>query len=270
VSQANRFNGRVAIVTGAARGQGECEAEKLLAEGASVVLIDELGDVLKATADRLEGRHPGRVLPFQLDIVDEHGWRDAVKATRDAFGTLHILIHNAGTIRNGTVAQMDPATWRRIIDVNLTGAFLGTQAARDLLVEGATALRAGNPRSGGAIVITSSAQAMRVTGGLGAYAASKWGNRGLTKTIAVELAPLIRANSVHPGPVLSPMTTPGIEAGYVTAEQIAWDVPLGRCAEVEEVADVVLFLASDAASYCTGGEFLVDGGRVAGSVYSGN
>jgi 3alpha(or 20beta)-hydroxysteroid dehydrogenase len=270
MSQGDRFDGRVALVTGGARGQGESEAEKLLAEGAKVVLVDELGDVLKATASRLESRYPGRVLPFQLDIVDEHGWRDAINATRDTFGTLHILIHNAGTIRSGTVATMDPDVWRRIIDVNLNGAFLGTQAARDLLVEGATALREKSPRSGGAIVITSSAQAMRVTGGLGAYAASKWGSRGLTKTIAVEMAPLIRANSVHPGPVLSPMTTPGIESGYTTEDAIAWDVPLGRCAQVEEVADVVLFLASDQASYCTGGEFAVDGGRVAGSVYSGN
>ena len=265
MSARQRFEGRVALVTGAARGQGEAEAAQLLEEGAKVVLVDELGDLLRETAARLDKAHPGQVLAYELDIVDEDGWRGAIKATREAFGALHVLVHNAGIIRSARIGDLDATEWRRIIDVNLTGAFLGTKAARDLLVEGATELRAKSPRSGGAIVITSSAQAMRVSPGIGAYSASKWGNRGLAKTIAVELAPLVRANSVHPGPVLSPMTTPGIESGRTTEAQFAWDVPLGRAAQVEEIADVVLFLASDEASYCTGAEFLVDGGRVAGT-----
>jgi 3alpha(or 20beta)-hydroxysteroid dehydrogenase len=271
LARADRFTGRVALVTGAARGQGAVEAAAFLAEGANVVVGDVLADELAATAARLEADHPGRVLALPLDVTSETAWADAVAATRDLFGALHVLVHNAGIIGGAdrhAIVDLPTAEWAQVLAVNLTGVFLGTKAAAPLLLESAAPLQAADPRASAAIVVVSSAQALRPSGGQVAYASSKWAVRGFTKVAALELAPLVRVNSVHPGPIDTPMIAAALAQGDAVLDRLRADVPLGRVGQPEEVSDLVLFLASDESSYSTGAEFLVEGGRVAGPPYA--
>jgi 3alpha(or 20beta)-hydroxysteroid dehydrogenase len=268
--RAPRFTDRVALITGAARGQGAVEAEGFLAEGGRVVLGDVLADELAATANRLNHDHPGRVLALPLDVTSAAAWDVAIDATQERFGALHVLVHNAGIIGGGQrhpITELPRSEWDQVLAVNLTGVFLGTQAAAPLLLESAAPLQAADPRAASAIVVVSSAQALRPSGGQVAYASSKWAVRGFAKVAALELAPLVRVNSVHPGPIDTPMIADALAQGDAVLDRLRADVPLGRVGAPEEVADLVLFLASDEASYCTGSEFLVEGGRVAGPPY---
>ena len=243
---------KVALVTGAARGMGAAHARRLVAEGARVVLADILDDAGKALADELGER----VRYAHLDVTSPDEWREAVAFTEREFGRLDVLVNNAGILAFGALHEMPLDQYQRVIDVNQIGVFLGMQAAVPALE------RAG----GGSIVNISSVEGLGGGPFLSAYTASKFAVRGMSKAAAMELGPKnIRVNSVHPGAILTDMVR---DVGGGSPDAIKWtakQVALKRMGEPEEVAALVAFLASDDSSYCTGGEFVVDGGASASS-----
>ncbi|WP_405864550.1 SDR family oxidoreductase [Streptomyces sp. NBC_00005] len=238
-----RFAEKVVIVTGGARGMGASHVRGLVAEGARVALCDVLDGEGEALSKEL-----AHAQYWHLDVTSEESWQSVVGAVEDAFGPVDILINNAGIIYHGGVEEQSPDQFRRILDVNLVGAFLGMH----------TVLPAMRHRGRGAIVnISSAAGLMGFADGIG-YVASKWGVRGMTKAAALDLAGTgVRINSVHPGVIRTPM-------GEGATPELFAQQPLPRIGEPEEVTRMVLFLASDDASYTTGGEFLVDGGQTIG------
>jgi 3alpha(or 20beta)-hydroxysteroid dehydrogenase len=241
-----RLDGKVAIVTGAARGQGEAAARLFVAEGAKVViadLLDEEGAKLAASiGDAARFEH--------LDVTDEENWKAVVASTEVTFGPVSVLINNAGILVFNAISRTAVAEWRTVMDVNLTGAFLGIKSV----------VRSMTAAGGGSIVNISSTAGMEGLPMLAAYSTSKWGLRGLSRSAAVELGRKgIRVNTVHPGGIDTPMTRGG-KANAATYER----QPIGRVGSVEDVAPLVLFLASDEASFITGGEYVVDGGHLAG------
>lgn len=238
-----RLAGKVAVISGGARGMGAAHARRFVAEGASVVIGDVLDDegaaVAKELGDAVVYRH--------LDVREPEQWAGAVAAAVEEFGGLHVLVNNAGIVNGNLLVDFALDEWQRIIDINLTGTFLGMQAA-------VPAMKA---RGGGSIVNISSVEGMRGSPGLHGYTATKFAVRGLTKSAALELAPQgIRVNSVHPGLISTPMTE-GIPADFL-------QIPLARAAEPDEVSALVAYLASDESSYSTGAEFVVDGGLTVG------
>ena len=238
-----RVDGRVALISGGARGMGAEHARVLAAEGAAVVIADVLDDEGAAVAETIGDQ----ATYVHLDVTDEHSWSRAVQATVERYGSLSILVNNAGIVNGNLIHQYEVAQWRAILDVNLTGTFLGIRAS-------VTAM-AGS--GGGSIVNVSSVEGFRGSPGLHGYTATKFAVRGLSKSAALELAPQnIRVNSIHPGFIRTPMTA-GIPEDFLS-------IPLGRGADPAEVSAMVLFLANDESSYCTGSEFVVDGGLLSG------
>jgi 3alpha(or 20beta)-hydroxysteroid dehydrogenase len=244
-----RLEGKVAIVTGAARGQGEAEARRFVAEGASVLLTDVLDDEGAAVAADLGERAAYR----RLDVTSEDEWIAAVGECEERFGPVTVLVNNAGILDFSSIEKQDVEKFRKVLDVNLVGTMLGIKHVAPSM------RRAG----GGSIVNISSNSGIWGIPMAGAYAASKWAVRGLSKTGALELgAHGIRVNSVHPGGVDTPMVSgPGHDPNEGTW---AKKLPLGRFGRPEEIAAVVTFLASDEAAYVTGAEWSVDGGATAG------
>jgi 3alpha(or 20beta)-hydroxysteroid dehydrogenase len=241
----SKLGGHVAIVTGGARGMGEAHARALLGEGAQVVI----GDVLEAEGSALADDLGDDARFVALDVADEESWQAAVRAAEEAFGPVSILVNNAGVLAIEPIAQLALAEWRRVIDTNLTGAFLGMKTVHPSMK------RAG----GGAIVNVSSMAAYIAVAPASAYTASKWGLRGLTKAAAIEFGPdRIRVNSLHPGMIKTPM----IEGASDEATQSA-RYPIPRFGTSEEVAATMLHIVCDA-TYSTGSEFCVDGGILAG------
>jgi 3alpha(or 20beta)-hydroxysteroid dehydrogenase len=245
----DRLQGKVAIVTGAARGQGEAEARRFVAEGAMVLLTDVLDDDGEAVAADLGDGAAYR----HLDVTSEDEWLAAVADCEARFGPVSILVNNAGILDFAPIEKQDVDKFRKVLDVNLTGTMLGMKSVAPSMK------RAG----GGSIVNISSNSGIWGIPMAGAYSASKWAVRGLSKTGALELGKHgIRVNSVHPGGVDTPMVrAPGYEPN-----DTAWakNLPLGRFGRPEEIAAVVTFLASDEAGYVTGAEWSVDGGATAG------
>ena len=248
-----RLDGKVALLSGAAHGQGAVEAELFVAEGARVVLGDVLDDEVQAVASALGDA----AVPITLDVTDAGAWAAAVELAERSFGRLDVLVNNAGIMRAGMVADIALDDYRTVIEVNQIGTLLGMQAAIPALS------RAG----GGSIVNISSIDGITPMVGMVAYAASKFAVRGMTKVAALELGPLgIRVNSVHPGGVRTPMTSP--DAVGFDVRPLFAGLPLGRIGEAEEIAPMVAFLASDESSYCTGAEFVIDGGWIAGHTFA--
>jgi 3alpha(or 20beta)-hydroxysteroid dehydrogenase len=236
-----RVGGKVALVSGGARGMGASHARLLVEEGAKVVIGDILDDEGKALADEIGDS----VRYVHLDVTRPDQWDAAVATATGEFGKLDVLVNNAGTVALGQLKNFDLAQWQKVIDVNLTGTFLGMR----VVVEPMTAA------GGGSIINVSSIEGLRGAPMLHPYVASKWAVRGLTKSAALELAPLsIRVNSIHPGFIRTPMTA-HLPEDLVT-------VPMGRPGESREVSTFVVFLASDESSYATGSEFVMDGGLV--------
>jgi 3alpha(or 20beta)-hydroxysteroid dehydrogenase len=246
--------GKTAFITGGARGIGAASARLLVSEGARVAIADRRAEEGAETVAALKTIRPGAACFVPLDVASEEGWIAAIAAAETQLGPISILVNNAAINRVATLDQMTLENFRKVVDTNLIGAFLG-------LKYGAEALkRAG----GGAVVNFSSVQGMEGRGGFTAYAASKFGIRGLSKCAAIELGPHnIRVNTVVPGPTKTKMIErPGwTDEDY---DRMYGKYPLGRMANAEEVARMVLFLASDQSSFCTGADFVVDGGTLAG------
>ena len=244
----NRLAGKTAIITGAARGQGEAEARLFVSEGAKVVLADILVDQGEVVAAEL-----GQAARFvRLDVTSASDWTAAVAAA-EAMGPLTILVNNAGIGWARPLEYERAAELRRALEVNLVGPFLGLQAV----------IRPMRAAGGGSIVNISSMGGLTGLPYLGAYGASKSGLVGLSRTAALELAgDRIRVNTVHPGPIYTAML--GMEKETFDEAERFSSVPLKRPGDPEEVAALVLHLASDESSYQTGGAYVVDGGLLAG------
>ncbi|GHF82015.1 3alpha(or 20beta)-hydroxysteroid dehydrogenase [Amycolatopsis bartoniae] len=243
-----RLDGKVALVTGAARGQGAAAARRFTEEGARVVVADVLDDEGKALADELGAEYQ------HLDVSSEDDWAAAVERTEQEFGSLTVLVNNAGILHFSELAKTSLADYERVIRVNQIGAFLGMRS----VVEPMT--RAG----GGSIVNVSSVEGLAGMPFLIAYTASKFAIRGMTKGAALELGPKgIRVNSVHPGMIDTQMVSDAAMGAKIDTSWVNKKVALGRIGQPEEVAQLVVFLASDESSYSTGAEFVVDGGATA-------
>ncbi|MGJ0558359.1 SDR family oxidoreductase [Methylocystis sp.] len=236
-----RVDDKVVLISGGARNIGGASARMLAAEGAKVVIGDLLDDEGAALAEEL-GDNARYV---HLDVTSDDDWRAAVAFTLAEFGKLNVLFNNAGIFNGGQLQRYKQEQWQQMLDVNLTGAFLGIRASADAIIAA----------GGGSIINTSSIEGLRGTPWAHGYVASKWGLTGLTKSVAMELAPHgIRCNSIHPGRISTPATDQMPE-GLIP-------IPLGRPGLPEEVATFVVFLASDESSFATGSEFVVDGGTV--------
>ena len=236
-----RVEGKVALISGGARGMGAEDARLLVSEGAQVVIGDVRDEEGKALADEI-----GDAARYvHLDVTQLDQWEAAVATAVGEFGKLDVLVNNAGIVAAGPLREFRMDKWQQVIDVNLTGTFLGMRSVVDPMTAA----------GGGSIINISSIEGIRGAPMVHPYVASKWAVRGITKSAALELAPVnIRVNSVHPGFIRTPMTA------HLPEDMVT--IPLGRPAEAREVATFVVFLASDEASYATGSEFIMDGGLV--------
>jgi 3alpha(or 20beta)-hydroxysteroid dehydrogenase len=228
---------------------GAAEARLFVAEGGRVVI----GDVLDEEGERVAAELGEAAIYVHLDVTQEADWQKAVAKAESTFGKLDVLVNNAGILRFGMLEETELEEYELVIRINQTGVFLGMKTA-------APAMR----RAGaGSMVNISSLAGMKGIGGAVAYTASKYAVRGMTKTAAIELGSAgIRVNSVHPGGIETPMTSPVGASSEPGAQEYSYPIP--RIGRPEEVAQLVLWLASDKSSYSTGAEFLVDGGDMAG------
>ncbi|MBM3340568.1 MAG: glucose 1-dehydrogenase [Betaproteobacteria bacterium] len=242
-----RLQGKVALITGASGGQGLAEAELFAAEGAAVILADVIDAPGKALARKIVERG-GRAAYLHLDVTKAAHWTRAVKLARREFGGLQVLVNNAGIVSRTPVAEVTDREWARVIAINLTGPMIGTRAVLPLMRDS----------GGGSIVNISSTAALVGHPGV-AYAASKWGLRGVTKATALQyLRWGVRVNSVHPAQVVETGMAANASPAFRAANRQA--IPIARAAWPLEIAQCVLFLASDESSYVTGSEIVVDGG----------
>jgi 3alpha(or 20beta)-hydroxysteroid dehydrogenase len=249
-----RLEGKVALITGAAQGMGAATARRFVQEGARVVL----SDVDDALGEAEAKPHGERARYQHLDVTDVTEWEAAVEQTLSAFGQLDVLVNNAGIGIVGGIDTLPLEDHYRILDVNLNGVYLGMR----------TCVEALSASEGASIVNISSIDGMAGVTRLTSYVASKFAVRGMTRSAALELGRRgIRVNSVHPGFIETPLLTEGLRDSAEAREMVATLMdrqPIPRLGRPEEVASLVLFLASDESSYCTGSEFVIDGGQLAG------
>jgi 3alpha(or 20beta)-hydroxysteroid dehydrogenase len=244
-----RLSGKVALVTGAARGSGEAMARLFVAEGAKVVvtdILDELGGEVAASLGEA-------AIYRRLDVTVESDWETVVADAVETFGLLDVVVNNAAILEFGTLSDTSVEAFMRTVTVNQLGTFLGMRAAVEPM----------RKAGGGSIINISSVDGLRGLNGVFAYSSTKWAVRGMAKCAALELGHLgIRVNSIHPGGVATPMNDP--HAGDMDIDAMFANQAIPRLAEADEVARLTLFLASDDSSYCTGSEFTADGGWTAG------
>ncbi|KAB2379535.1 SDR family NAD(P)-dependent oxidoreductase [Actinomadura montaniterrae] len=249
-----RLDGKVALITGGARGIGEAHVRRFAAEGARVVF----GDLLEDRGAAVSAATGAVFVP--MDVTREDDWERAVATAVDRFGTLNVLVNNAGILRHRLLTDMTREQLQQVLDVNLVGPWLGMRAVVEPM----------KAAGGGSIVNTSSIEGYAAAAGLSAYAASKFGVRGITKAGAQELGRFgIRVNSIHPGGIatelaLDPEVAQGVE---VDADAFFKALPIPRWGEPDDVAGAAVYLASDESAYCTGTEILVDGGLLSGPGY---
>jgi 2-deoxy-D-gluconate 3-dehydrogenase len=254
------LGGRTAIVTGGAMGIGRGIAERLHEAGANVIVADLDMGRAQRVADGLEAHRPGTAAAVAADVSDDTAATGLVRAAVDRFGALDVLVNNAGIYPVVPLTEIEPSTLRHVLDVNLVGLFLCTQAAaRQMIAQGRT----------GSIVNVTSIDALHPTlAGLAHYDASKHGAWGFTKNAALELAEHgIRVNAIAPGAIATPglgfdPDAPVVPAGADAVESIASRIPMRRLGAPEEIGRVAVFLASDLSSYMTGAQIVVDGGML--------
>lgn len=241
-----RLEGKVALITGGARGQGAAEGKLFRAEGAEVYLTDVLVDEGLETAAEIGATF------IEHDVTDSDAWFAIIKRIEKKNAHLDVLINNAGIFHMIGMAETERALWDRTIAINQTGVFLGLQAVAAIMTR----------QKSGSIINISSIAGLRGSGGAFAYGASKWAVRGMTKSAAQELSPHgIRVNSIHPGIIETAMVDEFSRKGI--NESVLDQIPMGHYANASEVANLALFLASDESTYCSGSEFIVDGGMTA-------
>lgn len=241
------LEGRVAIITGGARGQGAVEGQLFVGEGATVVLTDVLDEEGERTAGEIGCEY------LHHDVAAEAEWDAVVADVMERHGRVDVLVNNAGIFQGAGLMNTSVADYDRMLAINARGVFLGMQKVGTVMAEAET----------GSIINISSVAGLMGTMGSFAYSASKWAVRGMTKSAAKELGRRgVRVNSVHPGYIDTEMLaqTSVFNEDDDRTRRVLRQVPLRRVAEPAEVGRVVLFLASDASSYCTGQEFTVDGG----------
>ena len=245
-----RLEGKVAIVTGGAKGMGEATVRLFVEHGARVVI----GDIAEEQGMAL-ARELGDAAVFcRMDVTTEEDWSKAV-AVAESLGPLNVLVNNAGMVHMATNLDTTREDFLRVMEVNQLSTFLGVRAVIDPM----------KVAGGGSIINISSIDGLHSCAGLGAYSASKWAVRGFTKAAAIELGQYgIRVNSVHPGGIFTEMGGKGVISEEDLNKSIYKDFPIPRTGQPEEVAYVTLFLATDEASYSTGSEFVADGGWFAG------
>ena len=264
VSSAVNIKNKVALITGAGSGIGRACANLFAQEGAIVIVADIDERLGKEVASEISAR--GFIADFiKLDVTDESSWLNAYKFVQEKHSRLNILVNNAGIAFGGSITELSLHDWRRLMAVNLDGVFLGTKHAIPLMQK----------NDGGSIINVSSASGIVGSPTAAAYCTSKGGVRLFTKAVALECAQArnnIRVNSVHPGVVATPMFEKGptwndfvnqmggLEGAW---KKLAESAPLDRVAEPQEIANAILFLASDASSYMTGSELIIDGGFTA-------
>lgn len=238
-----KLKDKVAIITGAGSGMGEEEARMFADEGARVVITDINGEACRKVAEEI-GEN---AIAIEHDVADEAGWAQVVSTVLDRFGKIDILVNNAGLTRADTFDNTDAAFMRRMLDVNIVGSFLGMKAVRGPMRD----------NGGGVIINIASGLAFTSLPGYFAYGISKWGVRGMTRLGAKELAPdNIRVVTVTPGAVETPSLVPAVR------ENAKSMIPIGRVGGADEFARVVVFIASDDASYVAGAEIMVDGAMI--------
>ena len=251
-----RLDGKVALITGGARGMGKSHVRHFVAEGARVVFGDVRDDQGQYVAAKL-GEQSCRYL--HLDVTSEDDWAVAVAATEETFGRLDVLVNNAGILTFAPIAEMTLNSFRRVLEVNAVGCWLGMKAVIDPMAKA----------GGGSIVNISSIEGFTGAEGLSAYSASKFAIRGMTKVAAQELGQFgIRVNSVHPGGVLTRMVIEAAQSSdHVDGDTFTQSMPLSRFAQPVEISRLAAYLASDDSSYSTGSEFVADGGLLSGPGY---
>jgi 3alpha(or 20beta)-hydroxysteroid dehydrogenase len=246
-----RLHGKVALISGSASGQGEAEARLFATEGARVVV----SDVDHAGGERVAAELGEAAIYVPLDVTAPDEWARAVDAATKAFGGLHVLINNAGIGILGAFEELPFEDHQRLIDINLNGVFHGMRAVRQAMIDA----------GGGSIVNISSIDGLVGVQGMASYSASKFAVTGLTRSTAIELGPLgIRVNSIHPGVISSPMVEQAPPEVHARLDRLMQKQPIKRMGTPEEIAYLALYLASDESSYCTGAQFVIDGGHLAG------
>ena len=241
-----RLDGKVAIITGAARGQGAAEASLFAQEGATVVLTDVLTKEGQATAETCGGTF------LQHDVSDEQAWQRVVDTTLEAHGRVDILVNNAGIFHRAKLIDHTLDDFRRLLDINTIGVFLGMRTVAPAMIA---------QESGSIVNISSIAGLVGAPNSIG-YGASKFAVTGMTKTAAFELARHgIRVNSIHPGIIETPMTADMRSfTDPEVRQRVERTIPLRRMGQARDIANMALFLASDDSDYCSGQAYIVDGG----------
>lgn len=243
-----KFDGKVVLITGGARGQGASHARAFVEEGAKVLFTD----ILVEDGKTLEKELGENATFAKHDVRSEEEWKSVVSLAESTFGPINILVNNAGIVFNKKFVETTEEEYRRIIDINQVGVFLGMKSVVPSMKKG----------KGGSIINISSIDGLRGAPGNLAYDASKFAVRGMTKTAALELAEYgIRVNSIHPGVIETPMIAQ--DDLQDTVKEISKNIPLKRLGQPKDITNLVLFLASEESSYSTGSEFVVDGGMTA-------
>lgn len=250
---AGRIEGKVAFITGASRGTGEATARRFRQEGASVVI----GDVLDEQGEKVAAELGEEALYQHLDVTSEADWSRAIEATKERFGRIDILVNNAAILHLAPLEKTSLEDWQRVTNVNQTGVFLGIREVAPVMREG----------GGGSIVNISSIDGLEGMSFVSAYASTKWALRGLTKCAALELGrDGIRVNTVCPAGGSDEMVAKWRAPGSADTSGYTDKRAIPRRCTVDEIAGMILYLASDEAAFCTGGDYAIDGGHSCGSL----